>query len=176
MQEDTESIQLLLISPSPARAELLSRTLAQHELKTELSVMRPSKNAVACVRRTGRFRCHAPFDVVLLDLAAMDRDMLCVVAAIAFGPDRVPTPTVLLTDDKAEEILDSGRLQTGDLVMFAPTSLPSFLNKMRQHSPGKFLQALSKLSGIGPVLVRLPRHFTRALDELPQQQIGLIAA
>jgi hypothetical protein len=60
--------------------------------------------------------------------------------------------------------------------MFAPTSLSSFLNKMREHSPRTFLHAVSRLSCIGPILVRLPTHLTRTVDDMPQQHVGLMSA
>lgn len=176
MPRNTEAIRLLLISPSQVRPELLSRMLQQHQLKTELAVVRPSKNTVASVRRTAASPANRPFDVILLDLAAVSNEMLGALTELAFGIDRVLAPTVLLTDETSEAILDSGRLQTGDTVMFAPTSLPSFLGKMRQVPQDRFLHALSMLSAIGPILVRLPTQFTRSLDDLPQQQAGMIAA
>ena len=176
MPKNAESIRLLLISPSQARAELLSRMLQQQQLKTVLDVIRPSRSAVASVRRTVACGANCPFDVLLMDLAAAGKEMLGVLSELTFGIDRVSTPTVLLTDETAEAMLESGQLKTGDSIMFAPTSLPSFLGKMRQVPQHKFLHALSKLSGIGPVLVRLPTQFTRTLDELPPQQASLIAA
>lgn len=176
MPRNTEAIRLLLISPSQVRPELLSRMLQQHQLNTELAVVRPSKNTVASVRRTDASPANRPFDVILLDLAAASNEMLGTLAALAFGVDRLVAPTVLLTDTTSEAILESGHLHTGDAIMFAPTSLPSFLGKMRQVPQDRFLHALSVLSAIGPILVRLPTQFTRSLDELPQQQAGLIAA
>ncbi len=176
MPKNTDAIRLLLISPSQARAELLSRMLQQHQLKTELKVVRPSKNVVASVRRTAASPAYRPFDVILLDLAAASNEMLGALGELAFGIDRVLAPTVLLTDETSEAMLDSGRLQTGDTIMFTPTSLPSFLGRMRQVPRDKLLHALSTLSGIGPILVRLPAQFTRSLHDVPKQQAGLIAA
>ena len=176
MPDSNEMMRLLLISNDKTRAVLLSRMIEQRELKTALSVMRPSQSAVACARRSGRFRFSSPFDVILIDFAAPDKGLLSVVDQISFGPNRVRTPTILLTDENSEAVLDSAALHVGDAIMFEPTSLPSFLNKMRQHSQSTFLNALSKLSCIGPILVRMPMHFTRSLDELPQQPVGMMSA
>lgn len=176
MPDHRDLMQLLLISTDPARAGLLARMIKRRQLHAELCLMMPSRATVACARRAGRFRNTSPFDAILIDLTAPDKKLLAMLGDITFGPQRVPTPTVLLTSELSEAVLDSAALETGDSIMFAPTSLPSFLDKMREHSPARFLHALSRLSRIGPVLVRMPLHFSRNADELPLPAIRQMSA
>lgn len=172
MPDHRELMHLLLISKDPGSADQLRRMFEARELRTELSLMRPTRDTVARARQAGRFRFASPVDVILIDFTAPDKSLLAVLSDITFGPKRLPTPTVLLTNENSEAVLGSADLQIGDSIMFAPTSLASFLNKMREHSQTRFLHALSRLSRIGPVLVRLPQHFARKADELPQLNVA----
>lgn len=172
MPETMTTMNLLLISDCTEKAALLTQAMEQQGLHGEIRTMRPSRSAVACARRSGRYRRMAPHDFVLFDFSEPNEQCLAIVSDVAFGPNRAAAPVILLTSPSSECLLDSDSLEAGKSHMFAPTSLGCFLNKMQQHSRSRFLRALSVMSDLGPVLVRLPGFFLRHSDGISVQQVA----
>ena len=170
--ETENSLHLLLISDSPEKAAMLTQAMEQKGLRIEIRTMRPSRSAVACARRSGRYRRTETHDFILFDFSEPSPHSLATVADVAFGPNRAPAPVILLTSPSSECLLDSDELMASESGLFAPTTLGGFLGKMRQHSRGRFLRALSVMSELGPVLVRLPGFFMRDSDNLSVQQVA----
>lgn len=172
MRTANDTMNLLLISDSAERGSMLSQAMEQQGLRGEIRRMRPSRSAVALARRSGRYRRTTPHDFILFDFADPNDQCLTVVRDIAFGPNRATVPVILLTSPDSEYLLDSGSFVADEANMFAPTSLSCFLDKMRQHSRNRFLRALSVMSDLGPVLVRLPGFFLRSSDDVAVQQVA----
>ncbi|NIM22556.1 MAG: hypothetical protein GTN64_09115, partial [Candidatus Latescibacteria bacterium] len=66
-------------------------------------------------------------------------------------------------------LLQDGRIDDTEAVMFSPTSLPSFIGKMKNGKRATFFKALNTLYEYGPILVRLPvtaRHLDRGISAL----------
>lgn len=167
-----DTMSVLLISDSIDKAAMLTQAMEQQGLKGEFRRMRPSRSAVACARRTGRYRRGMPHDLILFDFSEPDEKSLSIAADIAFGPNRAHTPVILLTSSVSECLLETDRLNGNGSGLFAPTSLVCFLKKMRQHSRRRFLRALSIMSDLGPVLVRLPGIFMRHSDHFDPQKVA----
>jgi CheY-like chemotaxis protein len=165
-------MNLLLISDSPQRAVMLMQIMQQLGLSGEIRRMRPTPGAVACARRSGRYRRAVPHDFILFDFSEPDERCLSIVSDIAFDPNQASAPVILLTSSASERLLDSDRLGGARNSMFAPTGLSCFLKKMRQHSRRRFLRALCVMSDLGPVLVRLPGFFLRPADEISSRQVA----
>ena len=165
VSEQIHSINALLISDSPDNASLLIDTMEREGLAGEIHRTRPSPAAVESARRCGRFRTAPPHDFVLLDFSAPDEASLSVVSELAFGASRARVPIVLLTSTESECLLKPDSPLTAGTCMFAPTSLGSFIGKMRQHSRKRFLRALSVMCELGPVLVRLPAALSAGGDD-----------
>lgn len=155
----TDTINALLISSSSKRTKLLTETMGRLGLTGEIYPIQPSSNAVERVRRCGRFKYAPPHDFVLFDFAEADEASLTAVSEVAFAPNQKRIPVILLTSAATECLLQpDGQLAAG-FDMFAPTTLVSFLQRMKLHSHQRFLRALAVLSELGPVLVRLPMTF-----------------
>ena len=173
MPADNDTIlSLLLISGSVEKASMLAHAMEQQGVRSDIRTMRPSRSAVAYARRSGRYRRAKPHDFILFDFSEPDPQSLAIVADVAFGPNRAAAPVILLTSPSSECLLDSDVLHHSKLGLFAPTSLGGFLCKMRQHSRHRFLRALSVMSELGPILVRLPGFFLRHPDEMSVQQVA----
>ena len=162
MSEQIHSINALLISDSSDNASLLIDTMEREGLAGEIHRTKPSPAAVDSARR---FRTAPPHDFVLLDFSAPDEASLSVVSELAFGASRARVPIVLLTSIESECLLKPDSPLTAGTCMFAPTSLGSFIRKMQQHSRKRFLRALSVMSELGPVLVRLPAALKAGGDD-----------
>lgn len=165
MSEQTKSINALLISASSDNASTLIDAMEREGLAGEIHRTRPSPAAVESARRCGRFRYAPPHDFVLLDITEPDEASLAVVSELAFGASRARVPIVLLTTTDSEFLLQPDNPLTAGTCMFAPTTLDSFISKMRQHSRKRFLRALAVMSELGPVIVRLPLALGSKLDE-----------
>ena len=172
MPTEKDAMSLLLISDSPEKAAMLTQVMEQYGLSGEIHRMRPTRSAVAYARRSGRYRRATAHDFILFDFSEPDEQCLTIVSDMAFGPNRALAPVILLTSSISECLLDSGRLSSFGTSTFAPTGLICFLKKMRQHSRKRFLRALSVMSDLGPVLVRLPGFFLRHGDDMTTQKVA----
>lgn len=172
MPNDDSSMNLLFISNSEEKADMLRQAMEQQGLRGDIHSMRPTRSAVAYARRSGRFKEATVHDFILFDFSEPDEKCLSIVADVAFGPNKAASPVILLTSPSSECLLDSGSLAVDDHGMFAPTTLSCFLNKMRQHSRSRFIRALNVMSDLGPVLVRLPGFFMRHRDDVLVQQVA----
>ena len=164
-------MNLLLIADSSEKAAMLRQLMELNGLCGEIRRMHQGKSAVAYARQKGPYKDAAPPDLILLDFSEPDERCLSIATQVALGPGRAPAPVVLLTSAESEDLLRSGVLKCDGSKMFAPTNLICFIKKMKQHSRSRFLRALSVISELGPVLVRLPTSFARH----PQDQPALIA-
>ncbi len=172
MPKTNDTMNLLLICDSAERGSMLTQTMQQQGFRGDIHHMRPSRSAVAYARRSGRYRRATPHDFILFDFSDPDAQSLAIVRDVAFGPNRAAAPVILLTSPGSECLLDSDSLPTEDASMFAPTSLTCFLDKMRQHSRNRFLRALTVMSDLGPVLVRLPGFFLRNSEDIAVRQVA----
>ncbi len=165
-------MNLLFISDSDEKATMLRKAMEQQGFCGEIRRMRPTRSAVAYARRSGRFKEATVHDFILFDFSEPDEKSLSIVADVAFGPNKAASPVILLTSPGSECLLDSESLAIDEYGMFAPTSLSCFLSKMRQHSRSRFMRALTVMSDLGPVLVRLPGFFLRRRDDIAVQQVA----
>lgn len=166
-----EVIRVLLISSCRDMVARFTQQIEFREVPTKIKVMRPGRNAVNCARGRSRFGRQS-IDLVVIDFSDPDGHCLSLISKLAFGENRIATPMVLLTSGYSEDLLDRGAIDCDTSIMFSPTSLPSFLGKMHELSREKFLRTVTIVSGIGPILVRLPGYFSRNLDETPICQVA----
>ncbi len=171
MLDHHEAINVLLIADCSATAAMLRQVMEQSGLRGEIRRMHQGRSAVAYARRSGPYKEAKSPHLILLDFSAPDERCLSIVTELAFGQDRAPAPVILLTSPESEHFLHSGNLTRDSSRIFAPTSLLSFIRKMRQHPRSRFLRALSVMYDLGPILVRLPASFVRR----PEEQPALIA-
>jgi len=162
---DSDTIRVLLVGNNSKRAALLQQEMDAHSPECRIRRLDPVYGAAACLSRQGSGTEAESPDVILFDFAEAETARLCLVKALALGPKRSSTPVVILTSPSTEGILQDTRRDFPKSTMFAPTELTSFIKKMRQHSRGHFLRALSIIYGFGPILVRLPRSFLTQSDE-----------
>jgi len=151
---------------------MLTRAMERYDQVGEIHQIRPTKKAAAYTRRRGRRAAPTPHDLILYDLSQPNERSLSTISEIAFGSTPPSSPVVLLTSLDSEYLLESDTLTHGNNNMFAPTSLCSFLRKMREHSSARFLRALSVLSDLGPVVVRLPEFYSRNPDDVPKHRVA----
>jgi len=95
--------ELLLVEDNPGDVRLTMEALKEAKVINNLSVVRDGEEAMAVLRRQGKY-AHAPRpDLVLLDLNLPKKGGLEVLAEIKQDPDLKQIPVVVLTTSQAEQ-------------------------------------------------------------------------
>lgn len=161
MQMSVNDINLVLIAENSARASMLRDAMARSGVDGVIRRIDPGTPAVDCARQKGPYREKPLPDLFFLDFTEPTDESISVLRAIAFGDKRAAVPVVLITSDYSQDLLDSGTVDEQSAVMFSPTSLSSFIRKMRLDKRPSFLKALRTLFQYGPILVRSPGSAVR---------------
>jgi|SRR6187200_588343 CheY-like chemotaxis protein len=104
-------IDILLVEDNPGDARLTREALAMSKLPNTLHTVRDGEEALAFLRREGKFEDRPAPDLILLDLNLPRRDGREVLEDVKRDPRLMHIPVVVLTSSQAEEdILRSYRL------------------------------------------------------------------
>lgn len=161
MQEIEKAINLVLIADDHGRASILRGMMEKFGVSGVIRRIDPGKQAIDCARRSGSYRKKSLPDLIFLDFTEPDEQSIAVLREIAFGDERARVPIVLLTSSDSLHLLDDTSVTDPKAIMFSPTSLPSFVGKMKNGKRSAFLRALDTLYQYGPILVRLPETARR---------------
>lgn len=159
MQVVDKGVDLVLIADNPGRASMLRDTMQRTGINGVIRRLAPGAAAIDCARKAGAYRQKELPDLILFDFANPNDVNTSVLRDLAFGKERSRVPVVLLTSPVSQQLLDTGDVDGDKAVMFSPTSLTSFVRKMRGARRKSFFKALDTLSQYGPILVRTPRAF-----------------
>jgi CheY-like chemotaxis protein len=94
---DVRPIDILLVEDNPGDVRLTIEGLREGKISNHLSVARDGLEALAFVRRQGRFSNAPRPDLILLDLDLPIKDGRQVLAEIKADPDLSTIPIVILT-------------------------------------------------------------------------------
>ncbi|MDJ0749204.1 MAG: hypothetical protein QNJ11_06950 [Woeseiaceae bacterium] len=158
MIENEKDINLVLIGENPGCANTIREILQVAGISGIIRRVTPGERAVECARRKGSYQSADSPDLILFDYEVPDKDKTTVLNEIAFCPDRASIPVVLLTSPESQKMINDGDVGDDKAVMFTPTSLTSFVDKMRNGQREVFLKAVRTLYEYGPILVSMPRH------------------
>ena len=115
-----KTIDILLVEDNAGDARLVREMFQEAKLVNSLNVVGDGVEALACLRREGKYATMKQPDLVLLDLNLPRKDGREVLAEIPKDPDLKRIPVVVLTGSKAEEDI----LQAYDLDADAYLSKP----------------------------------------------------
>lgn len=158
MAHTDKDINLVLIADNPGCAETLRDALEIKGINGTIRRVAPGGRAVDCARHTGKFSRSERPDLILFDFAEPNDKTSSVLNEIAFCDERPDVPVVLLTSAESQELLDTGNVGNDKAIMFSPTSLSSFVGKMKNGHRDIFFGALRTLYSYGPILVSMPGH------------------
>jgi chemotaxis family two-component system response regulator Rcp1 len=102
-REVMNSIEILLVEDIQADVRLIQETLKEEKLHTCLSVVNDGVEALAFLRREGRYENVVRPDLVLLDLNLPRKDGREVLQEIKNDPGLKAIPVVVLTISEAEK-------------------------------------------------------------------------
>jgi len=109
--ENSHAIEILLVEDNPGDIRLTLEALKEAKVRNSLSVVGDGVDAMAFLRREGRYSAAPRPDIILLDLNLPKKDGRQVLAEVKGDQDLRRIPIVILTTSKAEEDI----LKTYDL-------------------------------------------------------------
>ena len=102
-QPPSQPIEILLVEDDPGDVLMTQEAFTDYKIANRLTVISNGEDAIAYLRKQGRFAGVATPDLVLLDLNLPRRDGREVLLDIKGDPDLRRIPVVILTTSEAEE-------------------------------------------------------------------------
>ncbi len=102
-QPPSQPIEILLVEDDPGDVLMTQEAFTDYKIANRLTVVSNGEDAIAYLRKQGRFADVATPDLVLLDLNLPRRDGREVLLDIKGDPDLRRIPVVILTTSEAEE-------------------------------------------------------------------------
>jgi two-component system response regulator len=137
-------IDILLVEDNPGDSDLAREALENSKLHNDLYVVEDGVEAMAFLRRKGKYAQAPRPDLILLDLNLPKKDGREVLAEIKGDPDLKRIPVVILTISKDEEdILKSYNLHANCYIT-KPIDL------------GQFMKVVKSIEDFWLTIVKLP--------------------
>lgn len=137
-------IEILLVEDSEPDARLAIEVLREAKVRNRVTVVEDGVEAMAFLRREGRFTDAPRPDMVLLDLNLPRKDGRQVLKEIKQDPDLRRVPVVVLTTSKAEE----------DILRAYDLHANCYITKPVDF--GQFMDVIHKIEGFWLTVVALP--------------------
>ncbi len=102
-QSPSQPIEILLVEDDPGDVLMTQEAFKDYKIANRLTVVSNGEDAIAYMRKQGRFAGVVTPDLVLLDLNLPRRDGREVLLDIKGDPDLRRIPVVILTTSEAEE-------------------------------------------------------------------------
>lgn len=141
----TEEIQILLVEDNPGDVRLTVEALRGARVANELHVVGDGEEAIAFLRRQGRYADAPRPDIVLLDLNLPRLDGSAVLADIKSDADLASIPIIVLTSSSAERDIQQAYELHANCFISKPVDFIVFI------------EAVRSLEGFWLKIVRLPR-------------------
>ena len=137
-------IEILMVEDNPGDVRLTIEALKETKVRNNLNVVRDGAEALAFLRRQGRYTQAPRPDLILLDLNVPRVDGRQVLAEIKADTDLRRIPVVVLTASQAEEDI----LKTYDLQANCYVTKPVDLDQ--------FIKVVQSIETFWLTIVRLP--------------------
>jgi len=122
-----KAIEILLVEDNPGDARLTQEAFKEGKATNSLHVVQDGVEALAFLRKEGKYATVPRPDIILLDLNLPKKDGREVLAEIKEDPNLKRIPVVILTTSKAEEdVLKTYNLRA-NCYLTKPVELEKFL-------------------------------------------------
>jgi CheY-like chemotaxis protein len=138
-------VEILLVEDNPGDVRLTKEALKEGHLLNKLSVVGDGMEALAFLRREGKFAGSARPDMILLDLNLPKKSGLEVLADVKADQDLRRTPVVVLTTSQAEQDIVKSYSLYANCYISKPVDLAEFINVVK--SIEEFWLTIAKLPG-----------------------------
>lgn len=143
------SIHILLVEDNPLDVELTLESMKEAKVLCRMDVVGDGEEALAYLRKAGRYRDAPTPDLVLLDLNLPRKDGREVLAEVKEDPDLKVIPVVVMTSSEAEaDVLKAYRLHANSYVV-KPVTLE------------RLIEVVKRIEGFWLDVVMLPNDAVR---------------
>lgn len=101
-QQQIQPVEILLVEDSPSDAKLTAKTFSKAKVLNNLHIVEDGVEAIAFLRRQGKYMQAPRPDIILLDLNLPRKDGREVLAEIKSDPNLCVIPVVVLTTSEDE--------------------------------------------------------------------------
>lgn len=124
-------IEILLVEDNPGDVRLTAEALRENKFRNKLNVVADGVEAMAYVRREGKYSDAPCPDLILLDLNLPKKDGREVLAEIKADEDLKRIPVVILTTSKAEEDIFKTYDHHANCYITKPVDLEQFIKVVK---------------------------------------------
>lgn len=124
---DSRPIEILLVEDNPGDARLTQEAMRAAKMRNNLTMVEDGVEAMAYLRREGRFEGAARPDLILLDLNLPRKDGREVLAEVKADPVLKFIPVVILTTSQAEEDVMRAYSLHANCYVTKPVDLDQFM-------------------------------------------------
>lgn len=124
-------IEILLVEDSPSDAALTTEALHEGRVLNNLNIVQDGEQALAFVRREGKYASAPRPDLILLDLNLPRKDGREVLAEIKSDPSLTCIPVVVLTTSKDESDVMAAYGRNANCYLAKPVDLENFIEMVR---------------------------------------------
>lgn len=146
---NSRTIEILLVEDNPGDARLTLEAFKEAKVINKLSVVHDGVEALAFLRRQGRYADAATPDLILLDLNLPRMDGREVLAAIKEDATLKTIPVVVLTTSSSQDDVARAYGHHANCYITKPVDLD------------QFLKVIQSIENFWLSLVRLPEHAGR---------------
>jgi CheY-like chemotaxis protein len=125
-------IEVLLVEDDPGDVLMTQEAFEEHKVRNNLAVVNDGAEAIAYLRREGRYSDAPRPDLVLLDLNLPRRDGREVLAEIKNDPELRQIPVVVLTTSQADEDIARSYQLHANAYVTKPVDFERFIEVVRQ--------------------------------------------
>jgi CheY-like chemotaxis protein len=125
-------IEVLLVEDDPGDVLMTQEAFAEHKVANRLTVVSDGDEALAYLRRQGKYAQAPRPDLVLLDLNLPRRDGRQVLAEIKNDEDLMQIPVVVLTTSQADEDVVSSYSLHANAYVTKPVDFERFIAVVRE--------------------------------------------
>jgi CheY-like chemotaxis protein len=138
------SVHILLVEDDPGDVAYARDVLDEHKVRNRLTAVADGLEAMACLRREGRFAGVPPVDVILLDLNLPGVDGRGVLNMVKADPALAGIPLVLLTNSALDQQMLSHLQLPADMYMQKPLDFDRLVQLVRRFD--NFYFSVERLS------------------------------
>lgn len=131
IQTNGKLVEILLVEDNPGDVRLTREGLKEGKVRNNLSIAGDGIEAMAFLRREGKYAEAPRPDLILLDLNLPKKDGREVLADIKEDPNLRRIPVVILTTSKAEEDIVKTYNLHANAYVTKPVGFPQFLTAIK---------------------------------------------
>jgi two-component system response regulator len=125
-------IEVLLVEDDPGDVLMTQEAFAEHKVKNSLSVVTDGVEALAFLRKEGKYSDAPTPDLILLDLNLPRKDGREVLAEIKVDPELSLIPVVVLTTSGAYDDVIASYRRHANAYVTKPVDFDQFIQVVRQ--------------------------------------------